>query len=66
MLLGQDDPPLIPDGQPDPGPEGTLSLGFLAETLLATEELWEQLPEPYRLFGNEFLDAVLSGAGDEH
>ena len=54
------------DGQPATCRTSThkLSLGFLAEVILATQEEWGTLPDPYPLFGNEFLEGVLEKAGD--
>ena len=51
-------------GQSDPDQSSVITLGYLAETLLASQELWADLPGAGPLFGAEFLDAVLQGAGD--
>ena len=42
---------------------GPVFLDYFAEVLLAAEEFWADLPNPAPLFGVEFLDAVLQGAG---
>jgi len=47
------------------GPQEQLTLGFLAEVILATEELWECLPERYVSRGQKFLEGVLEGARDD-
>ena len=58
------DTQVIQNGQADHEQPSSVSLGFLAEALLATEELWSDLPAPGPLFGTEFLDAVLQGASN--
>lgn len=65
ISTNHDDKPLTLGGQPDPdGPDRAPDLGYLAEAMVATSAAWELLPETYRLFGNEFLEAALAGAGD--
>jgi hypothetical protein len=56
-----------PKGEPGDllGPQKQLTLGFLAEVILATEELWECLPERYVSHGQKFLEGVLGGARDD-
>ncbi len=51
-------------GQLEPDQSDPLSLGYVAEVLLASDEQWGALPDPYPLMGREFLDGVLTGAGD--
>jgi hypothetical protein len=41
---------------------GTCPLGFLTETLLATEEYWEKLPDPTPLLFREALAVLLEVA----
>ena len=59
-----DDNRVAHDGQDDHDQPDLINLGYLAEVLLASEESWANLPDPFPLFGAEFLDAVLAGAGD--
>ena len=66
MLLDQNDTPVGGDGQLEPTDrDSTLDLGYLAEVLLATEPQWTVFPEPDRLFGVEFLAAVLAKAAND-
>ena len=65
MLPIYDDTPTPKQRQPAPtNPDHPLDLGYLAEVLLATSDQWGQFTEPYRLFANEFLEAVLTMVGD--
>ena len=50
-------------GQDGHDETSVVTLAYLAETMLAAEEQWASLPEPYAIFGREFLDALLAGAG---
>ena len=56
--------PLSIPGQQEPDSRHPLNLSYLAELLMATEEDWATLPDPYPLFGNEFLEGLLEEAGD--
>lgn len=55
----------------NPGAEGSPSkisitpLAFLVDTLLATEEVWETLPDPLPLFLREGLEGLLALEVDE-
>ena len=59
-----DDKGIRDETQPGADQRGPITLAYLAEVILASEEYWELLPQPCPLMGREFLDGGLAWVGN--